>query len=196
MERNTTRSADRRRDRHPARGGEHRHLGRPSGRRGALHIGPRSTWLPSRFHCNRQADPGSLCSHPQTSVPGTGWQVGQPGARRRRSGSHAGWISCVLHAWRPRVAIPTRLLVPRSHYDEAVEMARAAFESWAYGDPTDLSVLRGPPDLAPPAGACARLHTARKSRGSNRGVRRWPSRPHRPGGGTWGRPCSPTWTTP
>tara|TARA_B100001179_G_scaffold124154_1_gene88890 strand:- start:278 stop:892 length:615 start_codon:yes stop_codon:yes gene_type:complete len=41
-------------------------------------------------------------------------------------------------------AIPTRLLVPRSHYDEAVEMARTAFENWTYGDPTDLSVLQGP----------------------------------------------------
>jgi aldehyde dehydrogenase (NAD+) len=41
-------------------------------------------------------------------------------------------------------AIPTRLLVPRSHYDEAVELARAAFENWVYGDPTDLSVLQGP----------------------------------------------------
>lgn len=41
-------------------------------------------------------------------------------------------------------AIPTRMLVPRSRYDEAVELATNAFASWAYGDPTDASVLMGP----------------------------------------------------
>ena len=55
----------------------------------------------------------------------------------------AGSAVCCMHGGQG-CAIPTRLLVPRSRYDEAVEMARAAFESWAYGDPTDLSVLQGP----------------------------------------------------
>ena len=41
-------------------------------------------------------------------------------------------------------AMPTRLLVPNSRYDEAVELARAAFEAVKYGDPTDPSVLQGP----------------------------------------------------
>ncbi|MEX5708702.1 aldehyde dehydrogenase family protein [Parafrankia sp. FMc6] len=41
-------------------------------------------------------------------------------------------------------AMPTRLLVPNSRYDEAVELARAAFEDVRYGDPTDPSVLQGP----------------------------------------------------
>jgi aldehyde dehydrogenase (NAD+) len=41
-------------------------------------------------------------------------------------------------------AMPTRLLVPNSRYDEAVELAKAAFEGVAYGDPTDPSVLQGP----------------------------------------------------
>ena len=41
-------------------------------------------------------------------------------------------------------AVPTRVLVPRSRYDEAVDLATEAFASWAYGDPTDASVLMGP----------------------------------------------------
>ncbi len=41
-------------------------------------------------------------------------------------------------------AITTRMLVPRSRYDEAVELLRAGFESWSYGDPTDPANLQGP----------------------------------------------------
>ena len=41
-------------------------------------------------------------------------------------------------------AIPTRLLVPKSQYDSAVESARAAFEAVPYGDPTDAANLMGP----------------------------------------------------
>jgi aldehyde dehydrogenase (NAD+) len=41
-------------------------------------------------------------------------------------------------------AITTRLLVPRSRYAEAVELAKAAFERWKYGDPTDPANLQGP----------------------------------------------------
>jgi aldehyde dehydrogenase (NAD+) len=41
-------------------------------------------------------------------------------------------------------AITTRLLLPRSRYDEGVEIVKAAFESFAYGDPTDLNHMAGP----------------------------------------------------
>ncbi|HEX6310253.1 MAG TPA: aldehyde dehydrogenase family protein [Acidimicrobiia bacterium] len=41
-------------------------------------------------------------------------------------------------------AITTRMLLPRSHYDEAVEMLVAAFESFPYGDPTDPANMMGP----------------------------------------------------
>lgn len=41
-------------------------------------------------------------------------------------------------------AMATRLLVPRSRYDEAVELAKMAFENVPYGDPTDPSRLQGP----------------------------------------------------
>jgi aldehyde dehydrogenase (NAD+) len=41
-------------------------------------------------------------------------------------------------------AMLTRVLLPRSRYEEGVEILRAAFEGFAYGDPTDPSVLMGP----------------------------------------------------
>jgi aldehyde dehydrogenase (NAD+) len=41
-------------------------------------------------------------------------------------------------------AMPTRLLVPRSRYDEAVELAATAFAGVSYGDPTDPANLMGP----------------------------------------------------
>jgi aldehyde dehydrogenase (NAD+) len=41
-------------------------------------------------------------------------------------------------------ALATRMLLPRSRYAEAVEIAKASFESIACGDPTDPSVIVGP----------------------------------------------------
>ena len=41
-------------------------------------------------------------------------------------------------------AITTRCLLPRSRYEEGVELLRQAFESWRYGDPTDPANLQGP----------------------------------------------------
>ncbi|MBA2283034.1 MAG: aldehyde dehydrogenase family protein [Acidimicrobiia bacterium] len=41
-------------------------------------------------------------------------------------------------------AIATRVLVPRSRYADAVDLVRAGFDGWSYGDPTDSSVLQGP----------------------------------------------------
>ena len=41
-------------------------------------------------------------------------------------------------------AMPTRMLIPRSRYDEAVEAAAAGFAGVSYGDPTDASNLMGP----------------------------------------------------
>lgn len=41
-------------------------------------------------------------------------------------------------------AFPTRLLVPRTSYDKAVEIVKTAIEKHKYGDPTDSSVLQGP----------------------------------------------------
>jgi aldehyde dehydrogenase (NAD+) len=41
-------------------------------------------------------------------------------------------------------AITTRWLLPRSRYDEAVEILKTSFENWNYGDPEDPSNLQGP----------------------------------------------------
>jgi aldehyde dehydrogenase (NAD+) len=41
-------------------------------------------------------------------------------------------------------AMPTRMLIPRSRYDEAVELAAVGFAGVSYGDPTDASNLMGP----------------------------------------------------
>jgi aldehyde dehydrogenase (NAD+) len=41
-------------------------------------------------------------------------------------------------------AIPTRLLVPRARYDEAVESAAEAFGRVSYGDPEDPANIMGP----------------------------------------------------
>lgn len=41
-------------------------------------------------------------------------------------------------------AIPTRILVPRARYGEAVEIVKAGLDAWSYGDPTDFANLQGP----------------------------------------------------
>ena len=41
-------------------------------------------------------------------------------------------------------ASPTRMLVPRSRYDEAIELMTPGFNSVAYGDPTRTDVIQGP----------------------------------------------------
>jgi len=41
-------------------------------------------------------------------------------------------------------AITTRWLLPRSRYQEGVEILKAAFEGWSYGDPEDPANLQGP----------------------------------------------------
>jgi aldehyde dehydrogenase (NAD+) len=41
-------------------------------------------------------------------------------------------------------AIMTRLLLPRSRYEEGVELAKASFEAVKYGDPTDIQNSMGP----------------------------------------------------
>src|SRR5205823_12653227 len=41
-------------------------------------------------------------------------------------------------------AIPSRIMVPRARYDEAVDLVMSGYASWNYGDPTDANNLQGP----------------------------------------------------
>jgi aldehyde dehydrogenase (NAD+) len=41
-------------------------------------------------------------------------------------------------------ALTTRLLLPRSRYEEGIELARQSFESIGYGDPMNFANLQGP----------------------------------------------------
>jgi aldehyde dehydrogenase (NAD+) len=41
-------------------------------------------------------------------------------------------------------AITTRILLPRARYAEGIEILKAAFEGWRYGDPKDPAHLQGP----------------------------------------------------
>lgn len=41
-------------------------------------------------------------------------------------------------------ALTTRLLLPRSRYEEGLAIAKAAFERWRYGDPTNPAHMQGP----------------------------------------------------
>jgi aldehyde dehydrogenase (NAD+) len=41
-------------------------------------------------------------------------------------------------------AIPSRIMVPRARYDEAVDLVKSGFDGWSYGDPTDPSNMQGP----------------------------------------------------
>jgi aldehyde dehydrogenase (NAD+) len=54
----------------------------------------------------------------------------------------SGAMTCVMGG--QGCAITTRMLLPASRYDEGVEMLKAAFEAFPYGDPTDLSNMMGP----------------------------------------------------
>lgn len=54
-----------------------------------------------------------------------------------------GCMAVAIHAGQG-CALPTRLLVPRKNYEEAVEFATATFAAIPVGDPTDPATLCGP----------------------------------------------------
>jgi aldehyde dehydrogenase (NAD+) len=54
-----------------------------------------------------------------------------------------GCIGALMHSGQG-CALTTRMLVPRKHYDEAVDMATAAFASVTVGDPADPANFCGP----------------------------------------------------
>jgi acyl-CoA reductase-like NAD-dependent aldehyde dehydrogenase len=52
-------------------------------------------------------------------------------------------IACHMHAGQG-CAMPTRMLLPRSRYDEGVALLKAMYEHPAIGDPHDPTILTGP----------------------------------------------------
>ncbi|SUA31330.1 aldehyde dehydrogenase (NAD) family protein [Mycolicibacterium fortuitum] len=54
-----------------------------------------------------------------------------------------GCIGALMHSGQG-CALATRMLVPRSHYDQAVEIATATFGALAVGDPADPNTFCGP----------------------------------------------------
>ncbi|BBX17172.1 aldehyde dehydrogenase [Mycolicibacterium duvalii] len=54
-----------------------------------------------------------------------------------------GCIGALMHSGQG-CALATRMLVPRSHYDQAVEVATATFGALAVGDPADPNTFCGP----------------------------------------------------
>ena len=54
-----------------------------------------------------------------------------------------GCIGALMHSGQG-CALATRMLVPRSHYDQAVEVASATFGALTVGDPTDPNTFCGP----------------------------------------------------
>ena len=89
-------------------------------------------------------------------------------------------------------AITTRMLLPASRYDEGVEMLKAAFETFTYGDPTDAGQPDGPADQRSAARPRPRLHREGQGRGGAPARRRRPPGAARPRATSSSRRCSST----
>ena len=74
-------------------------------------------------------------------------------------------------------AMQTRMLLPRSRYDEGVDLITAAMGTVAYGDPTDDGVLMGPLVSARRPRPGARLHRQGTGGRGEAGLRRGPADP-------------------
>ena len=145
VERHPHRPPDRRADRHPARRRQHRHVERPPRRRGALHLARRRHGRLHRVDGHRQADHGGGRGHAEAGLPRAGRQVGQPLPRRRRPRQRRRpWRSFACMHGGQGCAIPTRLLVPRSRYDEAVEIVKAGVRGLELRRPHRPVDLQGP----------------------------------------------------
>ena len=69
-------------------------------------------------------------------------------------------------------AIQTRMLLPRSRYDEGVEILKGLFAAVPYGDPQRPDVHHGPGHLGQAARPGARLHREGRRRGRHARRRR------------------------
>ena len=63
-------------------------------------------------------------------------------------------------------AITTRMLLPRSRYDEGIELVKASFESFPYGDPTDIANMADPLIIAPAQARSSATSTRERRKGA------------------------------
>ena len=92
-------------------------------------------------------------------------------------------------------AIPTRMLLPRSRYDEGVELLRGMYEGVAPGDPQDPGTLCGPLISANSASGCSATSRRASTRARSCSSAARARRPDSTAGSSSGRPCSSTSTT-
>ena len=93
-------------------------------------------------------------------------------------------------------AIQTRMLLPRSRYEEGVEILEATLSSVAYGDPQRPDVLMGPVISAKQRDRVLGYIEKGVDGGGDPGPRAAAARPTCPRAGTSSRRSSPRWTTP
>ena len=89
----------------------------------------------------------------------------------------------------------TRMLIPRNRYDQAVEVAKAAFEQVPYGDPTDPGNLMGPVISARQHERVLNYVDIGQKEGARLGHRRPPAGPSAPRLLRRADPVRATWTT-
>ena len=174
------RPADRREHRHPAGRRQRRHLRPERRRRGHHHRPPGRPDLLHRLDRRRQADHGRGADTVKKVFLELGGKSAIDRPRRRRPPDRRGRRRLRASAPTPARAAPspTRLLLPRSRYDEGVEIAEAMLESMPYGDPTDPANLMGPLVSEVQRRAGARHDPRRRGRrGQGRRRRRRPDAP-------------------
>ena len=115
------------------------------------------------------------------------------GRRRLRSTVPMASMVCV-HAGQG-CAMQSRLLLPRSRYDEGVELVTAGMAAVPYGDPTSDEVLMGPLVSAKQRDRVLG-YIAKGKRKAPSSSSAAAARPTRPRDGSSSRHCSSTWTTP
>ena len=145
VERHPPRSPGRRADRHPRRRVQRRHVVGPPRRRGARPRPARRPHLVHRLDRDRPAHHGEGRADDEAPLPRARRQVGRHRPRRRRPrGEAARRPACVCIHGGQGCAMLTRMLVPRTRYDEASSSPRRASRNVPYGDPTDPGNLQGP----------------------------------------------------
>ena len=196
VERHPARPPRRREDRHPAGRVQRRHVVRPPRRRGAHAVAAGRHDLLHRLDRHRQADHGEGRGHAEAGLPRARRQVGDDRARRRRLRRRwcpAASMVC-MHAGQG-CAMQTRMLLPRSRYDEGVELITQAMGMVPYGDPHDPNVIMGPLISAKQRDRVLGYIAKGQEEGRQARARRRPAGPPARRAGTSSRRCSSTSTT-